>query len=228
MAQRQIIPKCRPEKLTMAFRLCASCAGAGSSYCGRCKQVRYCGRTCQSGHWQRHKQVCGSDPAGLLGAAKLNEAVRNVLVNYRDHKVLPKSELGTLAALAETRPWAPHVVAMTLLLIQWHTLVTRAGTGAEEPRDAGLLATYLVYGRLIVGGATPDLDHPLMALLWDVVATVDDRVGDQIGLELMTHWMSGKMADVATELLEKTDLLDAPGKNAVSRALASAQEKRAD
>jgi hypothetical protein len=35
-----------------------SCSGAGLKKCTGCKQVRYCGQTCQLAHWKAHKAVC--------------------------------------------------------------------------------------------------------------------------------------------------------------------------
>jgi hypothetical protein len=34
------------------------CSGAGLKKCTGCKQVRYCGQTCQLAHWKAHKAVC--------------------------------------------------------------------------------------------------------------------------------------------------------------------------
>jgi ankyrin repeat protein len=34
------------------------CSGAGLKKCTGCKQVRYCGKTCQLAHWKAHKAVC--------------------------------------------------------------------------------------------------------------------------------------------------------------------------
>jgi len=39
---------------------CANCARVSVQLmlCGRCKAVRYCGRTCQVAHYKAHKAVC--------------------------------------------------------------------------------------------------------------------------------------------------------------------------
>jgi ankyrin repeat protein len=34
------------------------CSGAGLKKCTGCKQVRYCGQTCQLAHWKAHKADC--------------------------------------------------------------------------------------------------------------------------------------------------------------------------
>ncbi|KAJ3033304.1 hypothetical protein HDV00_006521 [Rhizophlyctis rosea] len=39
---------------------CAKCGSTPSTLqrCGRCKQVKYCGRECQAAHWKVHKRSC--------------------------------------------------------------------------------------------------------------------------------------------------------------------------
>ena len=39
---------------------CAMCGNRGhrNQLCASCKDVYYCGTTCQSNHWQQHKQIC--------------------------------------------------------------------------------------------------------------------------------------------------------------------------
>ncbi|KAF3217001.1 hypothetical protein TWF106_008051 [Orbilia oligospora] len=39
---------------------CANCAKVAVQLmlCGRCKAVRYCGRTCQVGHYKEHRELC--------------------------------------------------------------------------------------------------------------------------------------------------------------------------
>ncbi|RVD82108.1 uncharacterized protein DFL_006542 [Arthrobotrys flagrans] len=38
---------------------CTFCWKAATDLCGRCKAVRYCGRTCQRADWKTHKVFCG-------------------------------------------------------------------------------------------------------------------------------------------------------------------------
>ena len=50
--------------------VCARCGGEVVLRCGRCKQVRYCGKECQVAHWKLHKGECKK----LLGQAAAGEA----------------------------------------------------------------------------------------------------------------------------------------------------------
>jgi hypothetical protein len=36
----------------------SGCSGVGLTKCTGCKQVRYCGQSCQLAHWQVHKVDC--------------------------------------------------------------------------------------------------------------------------------------------------------------------------
>lgn len=40
---------------------CTVCWRPATDLCGRCKQVRYCGRSCQRDDWKTHKVFCGAD-----------------------------------------------------------------------------------------------------------------------------------------------------------------------
>ena len=41
--------------------VCCQCGGSGGlGMCGRCKQVGYCSRACQTSHWADHKWVCSA------------------------------------------------------------------------------------------------------------------------------------------------------------------------
>lgn len=52
-----------PEKDTLNSpkKLCVLCSKVAVSRCGACKEVFYCGRTCQAQHWTKgHKSTCGA------------------------------------------------------------------------------------------------------------------------------------------------------------------------
>ncbi len=43
----------------------ASCAMCGTKEnkllaCGKCREVQYCGKECQKGHWKAHKPTCNN------------------------------------------------------------------------------------------------------------------------------------------------------------------------
>jgi hypothetical protein len=43
---------------TSTVDACAACGKEGTSVCGRCKKVSYCGPACQKAHWKSHKTTC--------------------------------------------------------------------------------------------------------------------------------------------------------------------------
>lgn len=62
------------KRITKLINSCASCGAEDvPSYCARCKIVKYCGRECQTAHWETHKLTCRPQAkphgAGSGGAA---------------------------------------------------------------------------------------------------------------------------------------------------------------
>jgi hypothetical protein len=112
------------------FAWCAACGKTPSALkCGKCGHVQYCGVDCQKAHWPRHGGACGRAVAELVSAAPMDPEIRRFLVSDRPN--VPETELGTIAALAETLPWLLHVLAACSLLGLWDALEEL--TGEDRP-----------------------------------------------------------------------------------------------
>ena len=57
------------QRQPQAAAACAACGAADAGMmCGRCRGVRYCGRSCQGAHWRTHRSACL--PAAAAAATK--------------------------------------------------------------------------------------------------------------------------------------------------------------
>ena len=61
--------------------ICAYCGDIAFKLCGKCREVRYCGRECQVFHWKLgHKTRCGLPGAAMADTeAAIKSAGRNYM-----------------------------------------------------------------------------------------------------------------------------------------------------